>query len=61
MFPNIQKTFVAGWTNLTCPELVDHETIEIQFTLTLYPLAGNATHSLSTMIEAAVAIEHDGL
>ena len=61
MFPNIPKTFVADWTDLTCPKLIDRETIEEQFTLTLYPLAGNATHSLSTMIEAAVAIEQDGL
>jgi len=61
MFPNIPKTFVAGWTDLTCPKLIDRETIEEQFTLTLYPLAGNATHSLSTVKETAIAIEHDGL
>jgi hypothetical protein len=42
-------------------EIDHHETIEIQFTLTLYPLAGNATHSLSTVKETAIAIEHDGL
>ena len=60
MFPHIPKAFVACWTNLTGPELVNIEAFKVQLTLTLYPLAGNATHSLSTVIEAAVAIEHDG-
>jgi hypothetical protein len=61
VFPHIPEATVACRADLACPELVNIETIEMYFTLALDPLAGNATHSLSTMIEAAVSIKHDGL
>jgi hypothetical protein len=61
VFPHIPKAFITQWANLTRPELINIEALEVQLTLTLYPLARNTTHSLSTMIEAAVTIEDDGL
>ena len=61
VFPHIPKAFITRWANLTGPERINVEALEVQLTLTLYPLARNTTHALSTMIKATVTVEHDGL